>query len=331
MHRFLLGFWRWLRAEIVFGFMIASVFWAVVLGWQAAYAPTYAEKQKCYDVAHNAGHKNEECKSLWEKTTSDPVAFFTLVLAVSTIGLWVATVFLYRAGERQFRHVRRSAAIQSRDMQASIEVAQQSAVSAKRAADIAERGVVEADRPWIEVGLKINGPLIFGPESIEIEGDVTITNIGKSPAINVTCDFRMCCDIAEAMSEASDMASRSRRASAIGTLNFGQVIFPGKSLNFTAVKKLSRPQFLARIKEFDDRGRAEGGDGSFDKLNPALMAYVSYALAAAGRLGTYRWSTGLMEICLIRDRNEGFDGSEATFPLDQIELNAPHWGAGEFS
>jgi hypothetical protein len=95
MHRFLLGFWRWLRAEIVFGFMIASVFWAVVLGWQAAYAPTYAEKQKCYDVAHNAGHKNEECKSLWEKTTSDPVAFFTLVLAVSTIGLrWPRSFFI---------------------------------------------------------------------------------------------------------------------------------------------------------------------------------------------------------------------------------------------
>jgi len=111
MWRFLLRVWRWLRAEIVLGFLIGSVFWAAVLGWQAAYAPTDAEKQKCYDAAHKAGHKSEECKALWEKTTSDPVAFFTLVLAISTIGLWVATVFLYRAGERQFRHVRRSAVI----------------------------------------------------------------------------------------------------------------------------------------------------------------------------------------------------------------------------
>jgi hypothetical protein len=120
MGRFFLRVWHWLRAEIVFGFLIGSVFWAAVLVWQAAYAPTDAEKQKCYDAAHNAGHKSEECKSFWERSTSDPVAFFTLVLAFSTIGLWVATIFLYRAGEKQSRHTRRSAAIQARDMQASL-------------------------------------------------------------------------------------------------------------------------------------------------------------------------------------------------------------------
>lgn len=112
--------------------MIGSVFWAAILGWQAAYAPTGAEKQKCYEAARNAGYKGEECKSFWEKVTSDPVAFFTLVLAVSTVGLWAATVFLYRAGERQFRHIRRSALIQSRDMQDSIAVAKRSAEASER-------------------------------------------------------------------------------------------------------------------------------------------------------------------------------------------------------
>jgi uncharacterized membrane protein len=46
-----------LRAEIVFGFLIATVFWAGVLGWQAANAPTDAEKQKCYDDAEKGHHK----------------------------------------------------------------------------------------------------------------------------------------------------------------------------------------------------------------------------------------------------------------------------------
>src|SRR5437868_9660299 len=107
MRRFLLRIWHWLRAEIVFGFLIGSVFWVAVLGWQAAYAPTDAEKQKCYDAAQKSGHKSEECKSLWERTTSDPVAFFTLwlviftgVLAASTIGLWIVTARAARDGER---------------------------------------------------------------------------------------------------------------------------------------------------------------------------------------------------------------------------------------
>jgi len=145
MRHFFLCVWRWLRAEIVFGFLIGSVFWAAVLGWQAAYAPTDAEKQKCYDAAEHAGHKTEECRSFWERSTSDPVAFFTLVLAISTIGLWSATVFLYRAGEKQSGHARRSAAIQSRDMQASIKVAQQSADVAKQAL-FAQRAELAVDR-----------------------------------------------------------------------------------------------------------------------------------------------------------------------------------------
>src|SRR5437773_6606543 len=92
---------RRLNPEFVLIFLVASIFWAGILGWQAAYAPTEIEKQHCYEAAQKSGHKTEDCKSFWEKATSDPVAFFTLVLAVSTIGLWVATIGLYHAGERQ--------------------------------------------------------------------------------------------------------------------------------------------------------------------------------------------------------------------------------------
>jgi hypothetical protein len=37
------------------------------------------------------------------------VAIFTIVLAVSTIGLWIATIFLYRAGEEQIAIARLTA------------------------------------------------------------------------------------------------------------------------------------------------------------------------------------------------------------------------------
>ncbi len=75
----------------------------------------------------NAGNpKGEGGKTFWERTTDDPVAFFTFwlamftaVLSVSTIGLWIVT---WRAGRRQ-----------TDDMQASIRVAENSAQSQLRA------------------------------------------------------------------------------------------------------------------------------------------------------------------------------------------------------
>src|SRR5579864_3041457 len=127
MGRFLLRIGRWLKAEIVIGFLIATLFWIAVLGWQAAYAPTDAEKQKCYETTEKSGHKTEECKTFWERTTSDPIAFFTFWLFVSTVGLGVSTVMLWLAGEKQFRHSRRSFIVQSRDMKDSVAVAKQAA------------------------------------------------------------------------------------------------------------------------------------------------------------------------------------------------------------
>ncbi len=83
------------------GFLIASVFWTAILAWQAADAPTDAEKQKCHDAIEKGRRKSEECKNLWEKTTADPAVFFNFWIAVFTAGLTVSTVLLWRAGERQ--------------------------------------------------------------------------------------------------------------------------------------------------------------------------------------------------------------------------------------
>ncbi|WP_454649276.1 hypothetical protein [Bradyrhizobium liaoningense] len=173
MKRFLVQFWQWLRAEIVFGFLIATALWAGVLGWQAANALTDAEKQKCYEAADQAHRKTEECKTFWERTTTDPVAFFTLVLAISTIGLWVATILLYRAGEKQSRHARRSAAIQTRDMQASI-------AAANRSAAAAERALTDLERPWLfAYGIRTVPINQLGEWAVEF----TVANFGKMPAI----------------------------------------------------------------------------------------------------------------------------------------------------
>jgi hypothetical protein len=193
MWRFSLRVWRWLRAEIVLGFLIASVFWIGVLGWQAAYAPTDAEKQKCYDDAKRVGYKAEECKSLWERATSDPVAFFTLWLVIFTGGLTVSTVLLWRAGEKQFRHARRASIIQSRDMQASIAVAQEgseasvmAAHAASESAFVARQTLLASGRPLLLLEM-VNADNIGFPLSTVPSMDIKFVNHGSAPAILKVC------------------------------------------------------------------------------------------------------------------------------------------------
>jgi hypothetical protein len=97
---------KFLKTEIVLGFLIAVPFWAAVLGWQASYSPTERQKEECYEAAQKTGYKQDECKSFWEKVTSDPIALFNLILAFSTVGLWVATISLSRAGNNQIKLAR---------------------------------------------------------------------------------------------------------------------------------------------------------------------------------------------------------------------------------
>jgi hypothetical protein len=165
-------------SEIAVGFALASVLWIGVLGWQASYAPTDSEKRRCEETATKAGHKTEECKTLWQRTTSDPVAFFTFWLVVSTVGLGASTVLLWRAGEKQLRHARRSVAIQSRDMRASIE-------TSHRAAKAAEDSVLinrQIGESQVRAYLSCEGGTYTAAEDY-LMSIARVRNHGQSPAI----------------------------------------------------------------------------------------------------------------------------------------------------
>jgi hypothetical protein len=174
---------KWLRAEVVLGFFLASIFWAGVLGWQAAYAPSEIEKRECYEAAKRAGHKTDECKTFWERATSDPVALFTLVLAFSTIGLWVATVGLYFAGERQLAHFQTTAERQARDTEDSIAVARDAANAADKSAKIAEEAFRRLERPYLMIKIietiRLTRPFDGGQPHLQYR----LVNYGKLPAI----------------------------------------------------------------------------------------------------------------------------------------------------
>ena len=123
--------WKALNPQIALGFLLATVLWIGVLGWQASYAPTDSEKRRCEEIATRSGGKAEDCKSLWDKTTTDPVAFFTLWLSISTIGLWIVTW--------------RASVSQARDMKDSIAAAEKSADIARDAMIAGEAFLRQAD------------------------------------------------------------------------------------------------------------------------------------------------------------------------------------------
>jgi hypothetical protein len=66
-------------------------------------------------LAPQKNEKTEADKPFWEKTTTDPVAYFTLwlvaftgVLAVSTIGLWGATWYIGAKQSREMKIIQRA-------------------------------------------------------------------------------------------------------------------------------------------------------------------------------------------------------------------------------
>src|SRR5258708_4060813 len=128
---------RLINGEIAIGCMFATLFWVAVLGWLTSYAPTEPEKEACYQAAAKSGRSTDECKAFWEKTTGEPVAMFTLVLAFSTVGLWIATIGLYRAGERQLGLAKETFERQFVQIEGQIDVAKISAQAADQSAKAA--------------------------------------------------------------------------------------------------------------------------------------------------------------------------------------------------
>jgi hypothetical protein len=80
-------------------------------------------RQDCSEpqAANNAQSQQKNCEEWWiwffRRTIDDPIAFFTLVLAVSTIGLWVVT---WQSEGRQYRHTIKTLAIARRSANAAL-------------------------------------------------------------------------------------------------------------------------------------------------------------------------------------------------------------------
>jgi hypothetical protein len=166
----------------------------------------------CHPLSHYAGgsqNSDEKCSvfqgplisliigitSFFETHDKGIVAAFTVILAVSTIGLWISTRNLYKAGEVQIHTSRKIAAIQAKQTEASIKEAIKAANAAEKSATASV--AVERARLYVVVDHNfvkcINAAATWsGPieqderplaEDAQPMAQIRFKNYGKTPGI----------------------------------------------------------------------------------------------------------------------------------------------------
>lgn len=125
------------------------------------------DKKYCPAFHVGAALAFEKVDSFLEHHDKSVVGGFTIVLAISTIGLWLATNKLWAAGERQIR------------------VAEISAGAAKESADVANKTLIETQRAWVKILEVKVGPLVYDDQGARIIVMAKLKNSGNVPATNV--------------------------------------------------------------------------------------------------------------------------------------------------
>ena len=132
-----------------------------------------SQNQATTDKTNKIADNNQEPEISWQmlahRTITDPVAFFTAVLALLTGTLAVVSIaqgyLLYRAEG----------------------ISRDSANAAKQAAEIGRQTLIASQRAWIRIdSVYLSGSLSFDKTGVNGTVSFKITNVGTSPATNVT-------------------------------------------------------------------------------------------------------------------------------------------------
>jgi hypothetical protein len=167
------------RFELVLGFLIATAFWvAVAVIYPKYYGAEYQATKETLHIATEA-ETNERIANY-----NEALAWLTALLVAANLLLWWTTW--------------RSSARQTRDMKASIKVAERSATAAQVAAraaqhsaEVAERAFEQTYAPYVDVAVKtaaiihrlIGGNIVLDFMSSQKFAEYIIHNYGSSPAI----------------------------------------------------------------------------------------------------------------------------------------------------
>lgn len=259
---------NWLLLALIYGFIFEGLSW-----WPSpAAGPCLINPQEHAQSGQN--DNRQACPTFFrgslillsrgdhfvERHDKSIVAVFTVVLAVSTILLWRSTDKLWRADERQMKLIEANAAQQSSDMQASVEVARIAAESARKAADVAEHGLITAQRPFV-----VPGPLTWRPVSDAKGGIVwqfygAWENRGNTPTKNFKSYFVKAfgiriSDVGDPFGGNLGMTEEDKRRSTpnyiapMGNIGMGPVSVAGADL--AAVQKREAPLAFGGVATYE--------------------------------------------------------------------------------
>jgi hypothetical protein len=152
--------------------------------------------------------------ALWRWTTQDPVSFYTAALSVFSFLLVIVSF------------------IQIRYLIRSDKNARDAAIAAKLSADVAEKALIAANRPWVKVDIQVGGPIFFDANGANFRLKYILTNVGHSPATNVWVIPRVIYPVYSA-TEPGGFSPRAEMQRDIDVLKtrspspFGFALFPG--------------------------------------------------------------------------------------------------------
>jgi len=237
----------------------------------------------CYEIGHQVGGNQDVVKkcsifhgpilgalirftTLFEGHGEAVTAAFTVVLAISTLGLWWASLRLWEAGDAQLRHMAQTAEAQAADMQASI-------AQARKTAALAQNMLATEQRPWVSFGsVEPQDDLSYDANGARISLRFVLANTGRTPAQRVWLSaqsFVMGAPGAAdpvSIQEAQITAALTRQTA---THRFGHVLFPGQVIERSIVAYVSQQEL--------DQLRARGDQVFF----PTVIATIEYEFTFA--------------------------------------------------
>ena len=247
-------------ADIIGSALIVAFCLLVFVPWEKQPgAPAADHHQTCEDYQARTGPGPGLLISLgcWIDSVKDDleaastlaVALFTMVLAASTIGLW-----------RQTERLAERADDQARKMAESVE--------------LARKDFTAEHRPWVKASVVLAGDLTFGNSGAGLPVTITVTNTGRTPAMDVwphieAREFPQ--NIPQVQREFLEYVKADRELFP----TFGVTIFPGDTHTI---------QHHLGVRQEDYFLRNMLGEGWFPSLPPLIIGCVSYKSSMDGSI-----------------------------------------------
>ncbi len=158
-------------------------------------------------------------------------AIGTLIVAIFTGVLFLATVALFYSSEKV-------------------------ADAAKQSANVAEKTLVATQRPWVSVEMKIISPLTYDAEgNAQITIGFMLKNIGNSPAVELDLIAELHPIFGDAVAKKQKLCDAVRKSHPLDSRvsEWGLVLFPQQSMPFGQALSVSH-------KEIEEFNLAQAGD-----------------------------------------------------------------------